>query len=131
MSGETEDAVSGWTVDTLHAHMERLVREHDRRYEQRFDAQEKAILKSETSYDKRFEGVNEFRATLADQARDLMPRKESELQHAAVIERVATVETLMRAQVARGVGLKDGWGYLAGVVGVLVGVVGLVIAATR
>lgn len=43
MSGETEESISGWTVDTLHEHVLRMVAEHDRRYEQRFEAQEHAI----------------------------------------------------------------------------------------
>lgn len=54
MSGETEQNVSGWTVDTLRAHLERVLQEHDRRFlasmhekdlrdQQRFDAQEKAV----------------------------------------------------------------------------------------
>lgn len=42
MSGETEQEVSGWTVDTLHSHLIRVLNEMDHRYEQRFKAQEVA-----------------------------------------------------------------------------------------
>ena len=38
---------------------------------------DKAVIKAETATEKRFEGVNEFRQTLADQAATLMPRSEA------------------------------------------------------
>lgn len=40
-------------------------------------AADKAVTKAEIATEKRFEGVNEFRATLADQANRLMPREEA------------------------------------------------------
>lgn len=41
--GQTAANPSGWTVDTLSSHFNSLIQELDRRYEQRFVAQEKAI----------------------------------------------------------------------------------------
>jgi hypothetical protein len=57
MSGETERDISAWTVDSLRTHLlgliqekdERIV-ERDRRYEQRFESQEKAISTAMTAY---------------------------------------------------------------------------------
>lgn len=46
MSGETEQQVSGWTTDTLHSHLLRVLQEMDRRNEQRFQEQEKATDKA-------------------------------------------------------------------------------------
>lgn len=40
------------------------------------NAADKAVTKAEIAAEKRFEGVNEFRATLSDQAMLLMPRTE-------------------------------------------------------
>ncbi len=40
-------------------------------------AADKAVTKAETATEKRFEGVNEFRQTLADQANTLLPRSEA------------------------------------------------------
>jgi hypothetical protein len=40
-------------------------------------AADKAVTKAEIATEKRFEGVNEFRQTLADQAARLMPREEA------------------------------------------------------
>lgn len=42
-SGQTASDPSGWSVDTLKDYIERLIHEHDRRFEQRFIAQEKAV----------------------------------------------------------------------------------------
>lgn len=74
----------------------------DKRYEQRFMAQEgavtsalnaqekavtsamvsadRAVSKVETANDKRFESVNEFRAQLADQAAGFLPRNEANIR---------------------------------------------------
>lgn len=41
-------------------------------------AADKAVTKAEIATEKRFEGVNEFRATLADQALRLIPREEAQ-----------------------------------------------------
>src|SRR5258708_4915140 len=96
----------GWTLDTLEKHLTEqinflriLVEEHDERNKERFAASkesvvsalaaaDKALIKAELSSEKRFEGVNEFRATLADQAANLMPRSEYTVQHRALEEKV-------------------------------------------
>jgi len=43
MSGETEQQVSGWTVSTLNQYMNDLIVQMDRRYQERFEAQTKAL----------------------------------------------------------------------------------------
>lgn len=70
MSGETEANVSGWTVDTLRVHILALMEAADKRYEQRFEAQEQATLYAR-------QVTNEFRGTLSDQASLFMPRAEA------------------------------------------------------
>src|SRR6185369_13242602 len=126
MSGETERNISGWTVDTLHAHIVAMFDERDHRYSQRFAAQEQAnddrdaflerlalerdkqvaaafnaaneaVRKAEVAAEKRFDAVNEFRGQLADQARDFMPRKEAELQISSLTDRVIAQEKLASA----------------------------------
>lgn len=63
--------------------------ERDKRYEQRFtsmdektslalNSSKEAVTKAETATEKRFEGVNEFRGALSDQANKLLPRAEAE-----------------------------------------------------
>jgi len=113
MSGETEQNVSGWTTDTLRSHLWELIGNNDKRYEQRFVAQEQAVnnaltsakeavAKAENATEKRFDAVNEFRAQLADQARDFMPRKEAEIQIATLMDKVAAL-TGTRSQGANAV----------------------------
>ena len=114
MSGETEQNVSGWTVDTLRDFILRLIGEHDKRYEQRFLAQEsavqsaltaaekavnaaliaadRAVAKAEQAQERRNEATNEFRGQLADQAATLMPRREVETVLAALDARVKIIE---------------------------------------
>lgn len=141
MSGETETMVSGWTVDTLHgqllmildergrryaaqfAAMQAIAVEADKRYEQRFLAQQeavqaalaaqekavnaallaadRAVAKAEAASEKRFESVNEFRAQLSDQAANLMPRGEAEARFQATSEKQGEAATLSRDQLDR------------------------------
>jgi len=94
----------GWTLDSLAAHlvtvMTALLEETDKRYEQRFKAQEtatdkafiaqekaiqaaltaakEAVIKAETAVEKRFDNTNEWRSTMQDRDRNQMPRVEIE-----------------------------------------------------
>ena len=104
--------------------------ERDERYKQRalsqdkavsaaLETSEKAIIKAESATERRFEGVNEFRQTLADQAATLMPRAEYNAQHAALEEKVAAIDVRLQqfqqailAIQAHGGGLKEAWGYI-------------------
>ena len=90
------------TFEQRFAAMQILMDEHDLRYQQRFAASQEALIaalaaqkeavaaallaadravtKAELATDKRFEGVNEFRQQLADQAATFMPRAETEIR---------------------------------------------------
>lgn len=136
MPGETEEKPSGWTTDTLHAHITRLMDERDRRYGERFDAQalavaaalaaaEKATTKAEGAAERRFEAVNEFRGQQQDIISTFMPRAEADLAMANVQKQLDEIKGTRRA------GLEAGWGYLVGAVGLLAGVAGLVIALSQ
>ena len=57
---------SEWTLSTLKAYFESMLKEVDRRYEQRFEASQKAIDEANTQMLKRFDGVNEFRGAMSD-----------------------------------------------------------------
>lgn len=52
------------------------------------NAANQAIQKSEIATEKRFEGVNEFRQQLADQATTFMPRKESDVRMESLSEKI-------------------------------------------
>jgi len=100
--GQTKESPSSWTVDTLKSHFEELLAEVDKRYEQRFEGQEKAVnaaltaakeavAKAENAAEKRFDSVNEFRGQLSDQARTFMPRPESEQRMQTLDDKIAAV----------------------------------------
>lgn len=80
-----------WTLDSLREHLVAIVESNDRRYEQHFDDLEKAtekaltsadraVTKAEASAERRFEGLNEFRAAMGDQQRGFIPRAEADLR---------------------------------------------------
>lgn len=150
MSGETEQSVSGWTVDTLKAHFDILFAQIDLRYQQRYDAQgkaleaamlaaekavqtaltaaEKAGRKAETAADKRFESVNEFRAQLADQAGTFMPRAEYETSHQALEDKVGALTERVNLAEGRTRGLNAGWAFLVGSAAILGAVIVALVA---
>ena len=118
-----------------------IVEANDRRYEQRFkdsqtavdaalNAAKEAVLKAEDASEKRFEGVNEFRQTLGDQQRLLMPRVEA-VQRMESIEK--TLDELKRTKATtegQRAGAKEGWGAIAAVLGaisIVLGIIGAVV----
>ena len=116
--------------------------ERDRRYEQRFVAQEKAVqnalesaekavAKAETATEKRFEGVNEFRAQLADQARELMPRSETEALFAQVVERITNLEKKSDIAAGSRIGSSAAIGLVISLVITVIAVVGFITALIR
>jgi hypothetical protein len=129
MSGETEKDVSGLTTDTLKlwveseiASLRREIKDLRRTMETGFAVSEKAVtaalesvdkavLKKETETEKRFEGVNEFRAQQADMIAQFMTRAEYAAKHEALEQQVdALKERLDQTQGrAGGVSALYGW----------------------
>jgi hypothetical protein len=109
--------------------VDRRFNEADLRYQQRFDAQQRAVqdalgaaekavsaaltsadravMKAEVAAEKRFESVNEFRNTLADQAATLLPRSEAEARFNAVAEKVGTLQAQMATFVGSTMGNRE------------------------
>ena len=86
----------------------------------RFDAQEKAVnaalaaadravAKAESSAERRFESVNEFRSTLADSARLLMPRAESEQAIKSLGDKIDSLTSRFNTREDQGSGEHQGW----------------------
>lgn len=160
MSGETEQAVSGWTTDTLHAHLMGLIvsrdtqnaqafqsvrdlmQEKDLRDEQRFQSLQRAIDKAEEATEKRFEGVNEFRQQLGDQARTFLPRLEYDRAHTDLVERVdhqrsevgdhlSLLDNAVSNNTARRGGGEQVVAYVVAAIGAIVGIVGVAVAVLK
>ena len=128
--------MESWTTENLKEHFEGLLEEKDKRYQQRFNdtkiavdaalaAAEKAVTKAETAADKRFESVNEFRNTLADQQRTLMPRAEIEVLMKAQNDKITALTTNQNKTEGKTVGIGQTLGYIIGAIGILSGVLAL------
>lgn len=90
MSGDVENNLSAWTTETLKAHFDQRFLDNDRAVQAALVSQEKAVsaalvaaekavTKAEFAAEKRFDSVNEFRRTLADQTNTFIPRTEAHL----------------------------------------------------
>lgn len=123
-------------VINLKDYFETMIAEADKRYQQRFDAQskaisdalqaaEKAVSKAEVATEKRFESVNEFRKTLSDQTITLMPRAEASTRFDAMSEKIDQLQRRIDKSEGAGGGLRQFWTYLIGAVGLLLTVVSL------
>ncbi len=99
--------------------LEKMLDEREDRTKERFasmkvavdaalSAADRAVTKAEDATNKRFEGVNEFRQTLADQAAMLMPRAEYTVQYNALVDRVMIVERRVGTVEDRGLGRASG-----------------------
>lgn len=149
----------GWSVDTALDYILSLIAANDKRYEQRYEASQKAldaaltaqkeatqaafaaqkegisaalaaadraVQKAEASAEKRFESVNEFRSTLADQQRNLIPRSEVGVMISALTEKINALEKVIDKMEAERMGIKGGWGYAVGVVGLVMALAALI-----
>lgn len=100
---------------------------------------DKAVLKAEMASEKRFESVNEFRATLSDQQRDMATKSEVDLRFRAVEDRLTEsmkarqvqidgvnvrineLYESMREQKGKSAGASWLWGLIVGGLGLLFG----------
>lgn len=80
-------------------------------------AAKEAVIKAENATEKRFEGVNEFRNTLADQQRTLIPRAEAELIIKGISDRLKVVEDLRIEKTGESGGAKNLWVVIVSVIG--------------
>lgn len=126
-----------WTLDTIRV----LIESNDLRYSQRFQAQsealsaafsaqqnavnaalsaaDRAVSKAELASEKRFESVNEFRQSLNDQSRLLMPRAEAEERLRSLKELIDRVSDHIRDLDGRRLGSKDTLAIIISIFGLL------------
>ena len=77
-----------WVLGLVRQLVLSIMDERDKRYQERFEAQQEALGKVEEATEKRFESVNEFRAAMTDRDILYMPRSESLAQHVSTLERI-------------------------------------------
>ena len=112
----------------MHEHFSKLLEAKEQRDTERFQAQcemtalaltaaDRAVTKAETATEKRFESVNEFRSTLSDQSRTLMPRAESELQFKAVMSDISGMKEQLSGRTGQDKGHAQTWAIVLAVLG--------------
>jgi hypothetical protein len=74
-----------------------------------FEERAKAITAALAANEKRLDGMNEFRATLADSSRLYMPRLEYEGLHRVLVEKIGALENRVNARDDRGGGESATW----------------------
>ena len=131
----------------------RLDVERDLRYQERSEAQDKAVAvalvaaekavqaallsaeravgKAEIATEKRFESVNEFRAQLADQSATLLTRTEYLAGHEALEEKITGVKENQSASTGASQAVANGWKYVLAAGMFLLGLAGVVLAGAR
>jgi hypothetical protein len=92
-------------------------------FEAKFKALDKAVTKAEIATEKRFESVNEFRNTLSDQSRTLMPRAESESKYNGLNDRVTNLETKFEKLEGTKVGGSQNMLYIIAIVSVIISII--------
>jgi hypothetical protein len=90
-------------------------------------AAERAVAKAETANEKRFESVNEFRATLKDQQASFITRSEAMTQLDAMREKLNGLVLNQGESKGKGLGLQAGWGYLLAAVGLVSTIIAIVL----
>jgi hypothetical protein len=103
----------------LREHVEALALERDRRYEQRFQAQEEALRVERETHKREMAGVNELRGQLNDVIDTMAPKGETNIRISAVDAKVDEVIRAVAASAGRSTGLGAGWSYLLGAIGAL------------
>lgn len=100
-----------------------ILSERELRYDNRFADQKEAILKAEHAAEKRFESVNEFRSTLADQQNTLARKAEIDIRFKVLEEKIDLVYNMLSEQRAKLIGQNQIWSYLIGALGLAGGII--------
>jgi hypothetical protein len=120
VSGETRADVSAWQVDTLHDHFTELLNEMDKRYEQRFHAQEilrkendvlnnRALVSALAANEKRLDAMNEFREQLKDQSASFIGRAELMQNTKMFDDKIDVIERRLDRTDGKGEGINVIW----------------------
>jgi hypothetical protein len=131
-----------WNIESLKEHFDSVLHDRDERFGERFTSQEKAVdaalaaaekavTKAETATEKRFDGVNEFRQTLSDQARDFMPRKEYEAQQEGLARRITALERGQSSSGGRTAGTDLTYARVINVLAVVVAAAAILVAVFK
>lgn len=120
-----------WTWSSFEKYIKSLLNERDRRYEQRFRAQQEAIAKAERATELRFGSVNEFRQTLTDQANEFASQESLD----GLRDRIDRLEKIIHLGEGKAHGSKSLWidarANLALIISLIGGAIGLFVFLMR
>ena len=119
--------MSKWTIDTLKEHFQILLKSNEKKIKQKFKSLQRAVGKAETASDKRFESVNEFRNTLADQSRTFIPRIEAESRFNSLERQIIDLKTELEKVKNIKAGSQVVWAYVIAAVSLMVAISGGII----
>ena len=140
--GETAKDPSGWSTDTLKAYIERVIVEHDRRYEERFVAQQMAVraaldaaaeatMKAEQNAERWRNNANEWRAAMTDREKNFMSQGQANTQFDALEKQIALLNKRNDIAEGRIGGVSAGWGWLVGAVGLIGSIIAIFLAVSQ
>lgn len=109
-----------WTIETLKQYFEAVLHERDKRFKQRFKAQERAVKASQKNVEDRNK-----------QERDWLPRQEYDRAHNDLLNQVKTVTSRLDVLEGQRSGGSSIWGYVVGGVGILIGALTYVLTVVR
>jgi hypothetical protein len=136
------DKHDDWTVRTAMEHLEAVIQEADRRYEQRFAAQQDAMRsalasatlaaeKAEANGEKWRASANEWREAMNDRERQFLPRTEAAQIVKGLEDKITSLAQSRDESKGRSMGANALYGYMVGVIGALAAVGALVYALTK
>lgn len=95
--------------------------------DEKFADLEKHLETSRQSMEKRLEGMNEFRAQLADQVSKFVTRDVLDAKLEVIRVSMADIRAVLSTSAGKAIGLNAGWVYLTGGVIAVAALVGLVV----
>jgi hypothetical protein len=120
-----------WTIPSLHDHLVALLDEHDKRYMERFTAQEKAMIVALQAIDRRLEGMNELRSSLSYLSARQITREAADLRFSSLDTKIDDLKEYINQTKGRSSGSSAAWATLVSVVAMIGSIVAIVTALTR
>ena len=94
-------------------------------------AAKEAVAKAEFAAEKRFDAVNEFRATLRDQQSTFISRNEAEIKFKALDDKLSAVIARQNADTGKSEGSAWLWATIVGAIVLFIQIGGFYLAYTR
>ena len=147
---ELKHSSNEWTPENLYHFFMRVIESNDSKYAQRFNdlqhyiqaavdyqkesihaslkSAETAVLKAEMASEKRFDAVNEFRNTLADQQRTLMPRSEAEIVSKGIDSRLDEISNKLMIRQGEKRGTTETYAGMVSIISIIIALASVLIS---